>query len=237
MEVGVVGTKGFVGGFPGAEIPDFGEPLLREVYAETSREVEALEGGLEAVAGCERRLVLLHYAPVTETVVGEPEGIWAFLGSGRLAGSDRRAPSRCGVPRTRASRPADGRDRHRPVHNVARHVIDGRLLPCRGCDACGEAATPLARRAVHDACGAIAAARAQTGSRRTGQGAGVLALPRDPVGAPPAARRVLARRGRRATSAGSCDRARRRVVAAGGGRAARREPRADRRLDRAAASR
>ena len=24
-EVGVVGTKGFVGGFPGAEIPDFGE--------------------------------------------------------------------------------------------------------------------------------------------------------------------------------------------------------------------
>ena len=74
-----------MGGFPGAEIPDFGEPLLREVYAETSREVEALEVGLEAVAGCERRLVLLHYAPVTETVVGEPEGIWAFLGSGRLA--------------------------------------------------------------------------------------------------------------------------------------------------------
>src|SRR5262245_18816890 len=86
LEVGVVGTKGFVGGFPGAEIPDFGEALLREVYAETSREVEALEEGLEAIAGCERRLVLLHYAPVSDTLVGEPEGIWAFLGSGRLAG-------------------------------------------------------------------------------------------------------------------------------------------------------
>ena len=77
--------QGFVGGFPGAELPDFGEPLLREVYAETTREVEAIEAGLEAVAGCHRRVVLLHYAPVPETLVGEPEPIWAFLGSSRLA--------------------------------------------------------------------------------------------------------------------------------------------------------
>jgi Icc-related predicted phosphoesterase len=85
LEVGIVGGKGFVGGFPGAELPDFGEPLLREVYAETSREVEALEAGLEAVAGCHRVVVLLHYAPIPETLVGEPETIWAFLGSSRLA--------------------------------------------------------------------------------------------------------------------------------------------------------
>lgn len=85
LDVGIVGTKGFVGGFAGAEIPDFGEPALRQIYAETSREVEALEAGLEAVAGCHKRIVLLHYAPVSETLVGEPEGIWAFLGSGRLA--------------------------------------------------------------------------------------------------------------------------------------------------------
>jgi uncharacterized protein len=84
-EVGIVGTKGFVGGFPGAELPDFGEPLLREIYHETTREVEALEHGLEAVAGCHVRIVLLHYAPITDTLVGEPERIWAFLGSGRLA--------------------------------------------------------------------------------------------------------------------------------------------------------
>jgi Icc-related predicted phosphoesterase len=85
LELGIVGAKGFVGGFPGAELPDFGEPLLREVYAETTREVEAIEAGLEAVAGCHRRVVLLHYAPVPETLVGEPEPIWAFLGSSRLA--------------------------------------------------------------------------------------------------------------------------------------------------------
>jgi Icc-related predicted phosphoesterase len=86
LEVGIVGTKGFVGGFPGAEIPDFGEPTLRQIYRETSAEVEALERGLEAVAGCHKRIVLLHYAPIVDTVVGEPESIWAFLGSGRLAG-------------------------------------------------------------------------------------------------------------------------------------------------------
>ena len=84
-EVGIVGTKGFVGGFPGAELPDFGEPLLRQIYRETTLEVEALEAGLEAVSGCHVRIVLLHYAPIAETLVGEPEPIWAFLGSGRLA--------------------------------------------------------------------------------------------------------------------------------------------------------
>ncbi len=85
LELGIVGGKGFVGGFPGAELPDFGEPLLREVYAETTREVEAIEQGLEAVSGCHRVVVLLHYAPIPETLVGEPETIWAFLGSSRLA--------------------------------------------------------------------------------------------------------------------------------------------------------
>lgn len=85
-EVGIAGVKGFVGGFPGAEIADFGEPALRQVYRETTLEVEALERGLEEIAGCHKTIVLLHYAPVTDTLVGEPETIWAFLGSGRLAG-------------------------------------------------------------------------------------------------------------------------------------------------------
>jgi Icc-related predicted phosphoesterase len=94
-QVGIVGTKGFVGGFPGAEIADFGERLLREVYAETSRQVEALEQGLEAIAGCERRLVLLHYAPVSDTLVGERRG--SGRSSGRAASrrrSARTAPRR-----------------------------------------------------------------------------------------------------------------------------------------------
>jgi uncharacterized protein len=83
--VGVVGTKGFIGGFPDSALPDFGEPLLRRVYAETSAEVEALDRGLDAVAGCDLRIVLLHYAPTPTTLGGEPKGIYAFLGSDRLA--------------------------------------------------------------------------------------------------------------------------------------------------------
>jgi Icc-related predicted phosphoesterase len=85
VPVGIVGTKGFVGGFPGSSLPDFGEPLLREVYAETSREADAIDRGLQAVAHCGVRVVLLHYAPVQSTLEGEPEGIHTFLGSERLA--------------------------------------------------------------------------------------------------------------------------------------------------------
>jgi uncharacterized protein len=84
-QVGVVGTKGFIGGFPDAQLPDFGEPLLRQVYAETSDEVVALERGLEAVSDCRLRIVLLHYSPTPTTLEGEPKGIFAFLGSDRLA--------------------------------------------------------------------------------------------------------------------------------------------------------
>jgi Icc-related predicted phosphoesterase len=83
--VGVAGTKGFVGGFPGSTLPDFGEPLLRRVYAETGEEVAALERGLQEIAHCRLRIVLLHYAPTADTLHGEPEGIWTFLGSQRLA--------------------------------------------------------------------------------------------------------------------------------------------------------
>jgi len=83
--LGIAGVKGFVGGFPDATLPDFGEPLLREVYAETTAEVEALESGLAAIAGCDHRIALLHYAPTQTTLEGEPRGIWAFLGSDRLA--------------------------------------------------------------------------------------------------------------------------------------------------------
>jgi Icc-related predicted phosphoesterase len=85
LQVGVVGTKGFVGGFPGSALPDFGEPLLRTVYAETSHDVEAIAKGLQEIVHCDLRIVLLHYAPVQATLEGEPEGIHVMLGCDRLA--------------------------------------------------------------------------------------------------------------------------------------------------------
>ncbi len=85
VDVGIAGVKGFVGGFPGSRLPDFGEPSLRGVYAEAGAEVEALDRGLRAIAHCPVRVALLHYAPTSETLIGEPEPIWAFLGTDRLA--------------------------------------------------------------------------------------------------------------------------------------------------------
>jgi Icc-related predicted phosphoesterase len=85
-EVGIVGTKGFIGGFVGGSaLPDFGEPLLRQCYAETTAEADAIQQGLQEVAHCPVRIVLLHYAPTADTLHGEPEGIWTYLGCDRLA--------------------------------------------------------------------------------------------------------------------------------------------------------
>jgi uncharacterized protein len=85
LEVGIVGLKGFVGGFPGSHLPDFGEPSLRAIYRETSEDVVALDRGLREIALCPTRIVLLHYAPTEQTIRGEPEGIWGYLGTDRLA--------------------------------------------------------------------------------------------------------------------------------------------------------
>jgi Icc-related predicted phosphoesterase len=84
-QLGVAGVKGFVGGFRGLGLPDFGEPSLRGIYAETTAEAEALSNGLGEIALCPFRIALMHYAPTPETLQGEPPEIWAFLGSDRLA--------------------------------------------------------------------------------------------------------------------------------------------------------
>ena len=84
-ELGIAGVKGFVGGFDGSHLPDFGEPLLRQVYAESIAEAEALDAALRAIALCPFRIALLHYAPITATLEGERTDIWTFLGTDRLA--------------------------------------------------------------------------------------------------------------------------------------------------------
>jgi uncharacterized protein len=122
-EVGVVGCKGFVGGFPGSHMPDFGEPLLREVYAEGMREVEALDRGLRAIALCPFRIALLHYSPAEATLEGERRDIWAFLGSDRLAAPIREhAPDVVLHGHAHAGTFA-GRIAAVPVHNVSVPVM------------------------------------------------------------------------------------------------------------------
>lgn len=82
--LGVAGTVGFGGGFPGGTVADFGEREMKDFAARTRR----LAGGLgEALTSleCDVRVALTHYAPVADTLEGEPREIYAFLGSHLLA--------------------------------------------------------------------------------------------------------------------------------------------------------
>lgn len=123
IEVGVVGVKGFVGGFAGSHLPDFGEPLLREVYRETTDEVDAIAQGLTAVAHCPVRIVLLHYAPIEDTLVGEPLGIHTFLGSSRLADPIREHEPDLVLHGHAHAGSFEGSIANTPVHNVSVPVM------------------------------------------------------------------------------------------------------------------
>lgn len=79
--VGIAGTKGFGGGFVGASISDFGEPLMKEFARCTATMARQLETGLRSVAEADHRIALLHYAPIPDTLRGENPEIYTALGS------------------------------------------------------------------------------------------------------------------------------------------------------------
>ena len=122
-EVGIVGVKGFVGGFAPRHLPDFGEPSLRAVYQEATDEVRALDEGLHEIATCPVRIVLLHYAPIEATLEGEPREIWVFLGSDRFAAPIlEHGPDLVLHGHAHAGSP-DGMIGETPVHNVSQPVL------------------------------------------------------------------------------------------------------------------
>jgi Icc-related predicted phosphoesterase len=82
--VGFVGVKGFIGGFGKRMLSSFGETAIKTLVAESQNEAMRLENAMRAVKS-ERAVVVLHYAPIAETVEGEPPEIFPFLGSSRLA--------------------------------------------------------------------------------------------------------------------------------------------------------
>lgn len=82
-DVGFVGTKGFAGGFGRGALAPFGELLIKEFVQASLDEALKLENALRSVHA-PVKVVVLHYAPIVETIVGEPEVIWPFLGSSRL---------------------------------------------------------------------------------------------------------------------------------------------------------
>lgn len=81
--VGFAGTKGFAGGFSPYELMPFGEGGIKTFVEIAEREAIKLDFGLEQLKS-PIKIAITHYAPIKETVEGEPEPIFPFLGSSRL---------------------------------------------------------------------------------------------------------------------------------------------------------
>lgn len=82
--VGFTGVKGFGGGFGKTALQPWGEPAIKSFFNESVREAAKLDAGLAALNPESARIVLLHYAPIPETVAGEPLELYPFLGSSSL---------------------------------------------------------------------------------------------------------------------------------------------------------
>lgn len=121
--VGIAGTKGFGGGFPGASASDFGEPEMKAFVAHSRRLGAGLEEQLRAL-DTDVTIALMHFSPVEETLRGERLEIFPFLGSYFLA----EAVDRAGADIALHGHAHAGSEKGRtpggvPVRNVAQPVL------------------------------------------------------------------------------------------------------------------
>jgi Icc-related predicted phosphoesterase len=122
--VGFAGVKGFIGGFDRGELGAFGEAAIKTFVDESINEARKLENQLRTLR-TDRTVAVLHYSPIAETVMGEPEPIFPFLGSSRLANAVDRFENVKAVVHGHAHR---GRyqgatPRGVPVYNCAQFVV------------------------------------------------------------------------------------------------------------------
>lgn len=130
--IGFAGVKGFAGGFGRGVLGPWGEDAIKRFVQEAVAEALKLESALARLR-TPTRVALMHYAPIAETVQGEPREIYPYLGCSRLA----EPLSRYQVTAvfhghahhgTRAGRTPDGT----PVHNVSLPLLLAHdpNLPC-----------------------------------------------------------------------------------------------------------
>jgi Icc-related predicted phosphoesterase len=81
--VGIAGAVGFCGGFGRGALGAWGEKAVKAFVHEAVNEALKLEAALARLT-TPHRIALLHYAPIRETVEGEPIEIFPWLGSSRL---------------------------------------------------------------------------------------------------------------------------------------------------------
>jgi Icc-related predicted phosphoesterase len=123
--VGFAGAKGFIGGFGRGELGAFGEQAIKVFVDESRNEARLLENALRSLR-TDRVVAVLHYAPIPETVEGEPLEIYPFLGSSRLAHAIDRFDNIKAVVHGHAHRGAySGRTPGGvPVFNCAQFVVE-----------------------------------------------------------------------------------------------------------------
>jgi Icc-related predicted phosphoesterase len=81
--IGFAGVRGFCGGFGRGALGAWGESVIKAFVHEAVAESLKLESALARLK-TPNRIAVLHYAPIRETVEGEPLEIYPFLGSSRL---------------------------------------------------------------------------------------------------------------------------------------------------------
>jgi Icc-related predicted phosphoesterase len=121
--LGVAGTKGFGGGFPGRSGSEFGEPEMKAFIRHSRQLAEGLGRALKELdAGF--RVALTHYSPVEDTLAGEPPEIYPFLGSYFLAEAADSVPADLAVHGHAHAGTEKGRTPGGvPVRNVALPVL------------------------------------------------------------------------------------------------------------------
>ena len=82
-DIGFAGVRGFCGGFGRGALGAWGESVIKAFVHEAIQEALKLETALARLR-TRHLIALLHYAPIRETVEGEPLEIYPFLGSSRL---------------------------------------------------------------------------------------------------------------------------------------------------------
>jgi Icc-related predicted phosphoesterase len=121
--LGVAGVKGFIGGFERGMLQAFGEPVVKAFVQEAVNEGLKLEAALGQL-DVEKKVVLMHYAPISQTTDGEPAEIRPYLGTSRLvvpidsfgAAAVFHGHAHHGAPEGRTPRGV-------PVYNVAMPVL------------------------------------------------------------------------------------------------------------------
>ena len=110
LGIGFAGVKGFAGGFGRGVLGPWGEETVKRFVREAIEEGLKLESALARLRTA-TKVAILHYAPIVQTVEGEPREIFPYLGCGRLEEPRTRYPVTRPCPSL--DRSGDDLERHR----------------------------------------------------------------------------------------------------------------------------